>query len=122
LQQKGCLAKKVWAAKDHAIGCHNRFVRISSHAQKPDLQRQCELEPKVWCRHQASEFDPRPVAPKPLLDGPLSASQPLDRVVELINPVLRGWVRYFAIGHSSQCFSFIKDWVEKKARRHLGGI
>jgi RNA-directed DNA polymerase len=47
-------------------------------------------------------------------------SQPLDRVVELINPVLRGWVGYFAIGHSSRCFSFIKDWVEKKARRHLG--
>ena len=47
-------------------------------------------------------------------------SQPLDGVVELINPVLRGWVRYFAIGHSSSCFSFIKDWVEKKARRHLG--
>ena len=47
-------------------------------------------------------------------------SQPLDRVVELINPVLRGWVGYFAIGHSSRCFGFIKDWVEKKARRHLG--
>src|SRR5216683_1757577 len=47
-------------------------------------------------------------------------SQPLDRVVELINPVLRGWIGYFAIGHSSRCFSFIKDWVEKKARRHLG--
>ena len=47
-------------------------------------------------------------------------SQPLGRVVDLINPVLRGWVGYFAIGHSSQCFGFIKDWVEKKARRHLG--
>jgi len=47
-------------------------------------------------------------------------SQPLDRVVELINPVLRGWVGYFAIGHSGRCFGFIKDWVEKKARRHLG--
>ena len=47
-------------------------------------------------------------------------SQPLDRVVELINPVLRGWIGYFAIGHSSRCFGFIKDWVEKKARRHLG--
>jgi RNA-directed DNA polymerase len=46
--------------------------------------------------------------------------QPLDRVVDVINPVLRGWVAYFAIGHSSRCFSFIKDWVEKKARRHLG--
>jgi hypothetical protein len=39
--------------------------------------------------------------------------------VDLINPVLRGWVGYFAIGQSSSCFSFIKDWVEKKARRHL---
>lgn len=47
-------------------------------------------------------------------------SRPLDRVVELINPVLRGWVGYFAIGHSSRCFGLIKDWVEKKVRRHLG--
>jgi RNA-directed DNA polymerase len=40
-------------------------------------------------------------------------------VIGLINPVLRGWVNYFAVGHSSECFSFIKDWVEKKVRRHL---
>jgi RNA-directed DNA polymerase len=47
-------------------------------------------------------------------------SQPVDRVVQLINPVLRGWVNYFAVGHSSECFGFIKDWVEKKIRRHMG--
>ena len=47
-------------------------------------------------------------------------SQPVGRVVQLINPVLRGWVNYFAVGHSSECFSFIRDWVEKKIRRHLG--
>jgi RNA-directed DNA polymerase len=46
-------------------------------------------------------------------------SQPVERVVELINPILRGWVNYFAVGHSSRCFSFVKDWVEKKVRRHL---
>ena len=46
-------------------------------------------------------------------------SQPVDRVVQLINPMLRGWVNYFAVGHSSECFSFIKDWVEKKVRRHM---
>jgi len=39
--------------------------------------------------------------------------------VQLINPVLRGWVNYFAVGHSSKCFSLIKDWVEKKVRRHM---
>ena len=47
------------------------------------------------------------------------ASQPVGRVIELINPILRGWVSYFAVGHSSRCFSMVKDWVEKKIRRHL---
>jgi RNA-directed DNA polymerase len=46
-------------------------------------------------------------------------SQPIDRVIALINPILRGWVRYFAVGDASRCFSYIKDWVEKKVRRHL---
>ena len=46
-------------------------------------------------------------------------SRPVDRVVELINPILRGWVNYFALGNASRCFSFVKDWVEKKVRRHL---
>ena len=46
-------------------------------------------------------------------------SQPVDRVVELITPILRGWVNYFAVGHSSECFGFIQDWVEKKIRRHM---
>jgi RNA-directed DNA polymerase len=46
-------------------------------------------------------------------------SQPIEQVITLINPVLRGWVNYFAVGHSSKCFNIIKDWVEKKVRRHL---
>ena len=46
-------------------------------------------------------------------------SQPLERVVCLINPILRGWVHYFTVGHSSRCFSFVKDWVDKQVRRHL---
>src|SRR5207245_415957 len=48
-----------------------------------------------------------------------SVSQPGRQVIEEINPILRGWVNYFAVGHSSRCFSFIKRWVEKKIRRHL---
>jgi RNA-directed DNA polymerase len=46
-------------------------------------------------------------------------SQPVSRVIEEINPILRGWVNYFATGHSTRCFSYIRDWVEKKIRRHL---
>jgi RNA-directed DNA polymerase len=46
-------------------------------------------------------------------------SQPVDRVIYLINPILRGWANYFRIGNSSRCFGYIKDWVEKKIRRHL---
>jgi RNA-directed DNA polymerase len=46
-------------------------------------------------------------------------SQPIHRVIEVINPILRGWVRYFAVGHSSRCFSFVRNWVEHKIRRHL---
>jgi len=46
-------------------------------------------------------------------------SQSIERVISLINPMLRGWVNYFAVGHSGECFSYIKDWVEKKVRRHM---
>ena len=46
-------------------------------------------------------------------------SQPVGRVVEIINPILRGWVNYFAIGHSSRCFGRVRNWVEKKIRRHM---
>ncbi|MBN2525117.1 MAG: hypothetical protein JXR76_01905 [Deltaproteobacteria bacterium] len=34
-------------------------------------------------------------------------------MVYLINPILSGWVNYFAIGHSSHVFGYIRDWVEK---------
>jgi RNA-directed DNA polymerase len=46
-------------------------------------------------------------------------SQPVDRVIRLINPILRGWVTYFAIGDASRSFGYVRDWVEKKVRRHL---
>ena len=46
-------------------------------------------------------------------------SQPVSWVIASINPVLRGWVNYFAMGHASRCFSFVRNWVEEKIRRHL---
>jgi RNA-directed DNA polymerase len=46
-------------------------------------------------------------------------SWPVERVIEKINPLLRGWVNYFRVGHSSRCFGVVKRWVEKKVRQHL---
>jgi len=46
-------------------------------------------------------------------------SQPVSRIIYLINPILRGWLNYFRIGSSSRCFGYIRYWVEKKIRRHL---
>ncbi len=46
-------------------------------------------------------------------------SQPAGRVIERINPILRGWVTYFATGNSGRTFNYIREWVEKKMRRHL---
>jgi RNA-directed DNA polymerase len=46
-------------------------------------------------------------------------SWPVEIVIAKINPILRGWVNYFRFGHSSSCFSRVKQWVEKKVRQHL---
>jgi RNA-directed DNA polymerase len=46
-------------------------------------------------------------------------SQPVSRIIYLINPILRGWVNYFRVGNSGRCFNYVRDWVEKKIRRHL---
>ena len=48
-----------------------------------------------------------------------NVSQPVGKVIELLNPALRGWVNYFRVGDSNRCFSMVKHWVEKKIRRHL---
>jgi RNA-directed DNA polymerase len=46
-------------------------------------------------------------------------SQPVYRVIALINPIIKGWVDYYAHGNASRCFSQVRDWVEKKVRRHM---
>jgi RNA-directed DNA polymerase len=47
------------------------------------------------------------------------SSRPIGEVIEAINSILRGWVNYFRVGNSSRFFGMIKEWVEKKVRRHL---
>ena len=74
----------------------------------------------AWRAHYTPKLKKRTALLRKLKDVFRSyQSQPVDRVVQLINPILRGWVQYFAVGHASECFSYIKDWVEKKMRRHL---
>jgi RNA-directed DNA polymerase len=74
----------------------------------------------AWRAHYTPKLKKRTALLRKLTDVFRSfQSQPVDRVVQLINPILRGWVQYFAVGHASECFSYIKDWVEKKIRRHL---
>ncbi|CAN7790770.1 group II intron reverse transcriptase/maturase [Caballeronia sp. LjRoot34] len=86
-----------------------------------DFRRLRSVKKHVWRAHYTPKLKKRTALLRKLKEVfRRYQSQPVDRVVELINPVLRGWVNYFAVGHSSECFSFIKDWVEKKIRRHMG--
>ena len=86
-----------------------------------DFRRLRSVQRQVWRAHYTPKLKKRTALLRKLKEVfRRYQSQPVDRVVELINPVLRGWVNYFAVGHSSECFSFIKDWVEKKIRRHMG--
>jgi len=46
-------------------------------------------------------------------------SHPVKSVICEVNSILAGWLAYFRIGHASREFTSIRDWVEKKVRRHL---
>jgi len=46
-------------------------------------------------------------------------SRPVSLVVKTINPVLRGWVAYFRMGNSARCFTYLREWVQRKVRRHM---
>jgi RNA-directed DNA polymerase len=65
----------------------------------------------VWCAQYTPKLKKRTALLRKLKDVfRRHQSQPLDRVIKLINPMLRGWVAYFAVGNSSECFGFVKDW------------
>ena len=67
---------------------------------------------------------PRPEKRKAILDKVREVigenwSEKLPVVVGKINPVVRGWVNYFRVGHSSRAFSVVRYEVEKKVRRFV---
>jgi len=85
-----------------------------------DFRRTSSSTKGVWRPHYTPKLKKRTALLQKLKDVfRKHQSQPVDRIVALINPILRGWVNYFAVGNSSQCFNYIQDWVEKKIRRHL---
>lgn len=40
-------------------------------------------------------------------------------MIKGLNEILRGWVNYYRIGHSSRIFYKIRKWVERKVRRYV---
>jgi len=48
-----------------------------------------------------------------------SRSRPVIELISKINPVVRGYVNYFRIGNSSRAFRYIRQWIERKIRRHM---
>jgi RNA-directed DNA polymerase len=85
-----------------------------------DFRRLRSIKGQMWCVHHAPMMKKRTALLHTLKDVfRRFHSQPVEQVIEQINPILRGWVNYFAIGHSGKCFAFVRQWVEKKVRRHI---
>ena len=101
-------SRKVDLSKGESFGFLGfEYRRVRSRKRKWRAQYEPKLKKRTALLRKLKEIFQRYV------------SQPVGRVIELINPILRGWVHYFAVGDSSRCFSYIKLWVEKKVRRHL---
>jgi RNA-directed DNA polymerase len=74
----------------------------------------------VWYPHRVPKLEKRTALLRKLKDiFRRLRSQPVGRIVRIINPILRGWMNYFAIENSNQCLNYIREWVERKIRRHL---
>src|SRR5262249_31601972 len=81
--------------------------------------------PNFWDAGRVSADGAYPISVNPGWEGQKRARKgrswsPIrSEPAQLINPILSGWVNYFALGDSGECFTFIQDWVEKKVRRHM---
>lgn len=47
------------------------------------------------------------------------SNKTLYQVIQELNPVIRGWINYYRIGHCGRLFSRLKNWVEMKVRRYV---
>ena len=46
-------------------------------------------------------------------------SRPIMGLIAEINPIVRGWVNYFRVGQSGRCFTYVRNWIERKVRRAM---
>ncbi|WP_372366671.1 group II intron maturase-specific domain-containing protein [Candidatus Uabimicrobium sp. HlEnr_7] len=49
----------------------------------------------------------------------INCSRNILDVIDQINPIIQGWVNYFRFGNSTRCFSYVKDWINTKVRKHM---
>jgi hypothetical protein len=45
-----------------------------------------------------------------------SGAQLVPAIIQRLNPVLAGWVRYFRVANSNRAFGEVRDYVEMKVR------
>ena len=43
----------------------------------------------------------------------------LEEIIQDINPVIRGWVNYFRIGHSNKAFNEVRYYIVQKVMRYI---
>lgn len=82
---------------------------------------------KVWNRGRTKRFPL--VLPSAKAQAALRArvreltryerTQTVEAVVREINPVVRGWVNYFRIGHSAATFHKVRDYIVKRTMRYV---
>jgi RNA-directed DNA polymerase len=86
-----------------------------------DFRRLRSIGRQVWRAHYTPKMKKRTALLRKLKEVfRRYQSQPVDRVVQLINPVLRGLGELLRHRTLQRVLQLIRDWVEKKIRRHMG--
>jgi hypothetical protein len=99
---------------DSGLGS-GRKLRISglrvSPSTKPEREMAAGLQAQEEIERQADPANQGDMHEEPVATG--------GEIISEINPIIRGWVNYFRMGHSSRTFAYVRLWVEKRVRNHM---
>jgi RNA-directed DNA polymerase len=85
-----------------------------------DFRRIRSLKKRVWREHFTPKLKKRTALLRKIKEVfRRYQSQPINRVVQLINPMLRRWVNYLAVGAFLRVFQLHQGLGRKKVRRHM---